>query len=76
MVFFLSGEHHIPELNLVHRRRNNHVWYRPHVSNIEHAMMRGSVGTNQAASIETKNNLQVLERDIVNYLIIGPLHER
>src|ERR1041385_1101132 len=68
-------EEHITQLTFIFWRHDNHSLDTPQISKIKHSMMRWSIGANQSCTIKTKNNMQMLYRDIMNDLIKRSLKE-
>ena len=67
---------HVAELAFVLRRHDHHPLDAAQVREVENPTMGGSVGSHKAGPVETEHNMQMLQRDIVNNLVIRPLEER
>src|SRR5215213_11029262 len=73
---FKHREHHVAHLAFILWRHHDDVWYRSQVRDIEQAMVCLSVATGNAAAIETKLHVQILNTNVVDQLIEATLKER
>src|ERR1051325_11813278 len=67
---------HVAHFAFVLRRHHHDVWNRPQVSDVEQSVMCLPVAAGNAAAIETKLNVQILDADVVNELVEAALKER
>ncbi|GJD98052.1 hypothetical protein OCOJLMKI_5291 [Methylobacterium iners] len=74
-VMGVAGGHHVHELGLVGGRHHGHVGQAAQVGEIERARMGGAVRAHQTRPVQAEAHGQVLQRDIVHDLVIGPLQE-
>ena len=52
-----------------------HVGYATQIREIECAVVRGAIGTDQTAAVECKYDRQILDCDIMNQLVVTALQE-
>ena len=71
-----GGMHEIPQLGFVARTCYYHAWNRAHICQIEQAVVRHSILTNQPRAVDTEGYGESLNGYIVDYLIITSLQER
>ena len=64
------------ELGLVRRRQHAHVGHHAGVHQVEHAMVRGAVGTHDAGAVDGEDDIELRQRHVDDHLIDGALHER
>src|SRR5919205_1423191 len=69
-------EHHVAHFAFIFRRHHDDVWHRPQIRDIEQAVMCLSVATGNAAAIETKLHVQILNTNVMNHLVEATLKER
>jgi len=62
-------------LGLVGRRQQRHVRDAAHEGDVVGAGMGGAVGPDQPGAVERKHHGQVLQRHVVDQLVVGPLQE-
>src|SRR5690606_22791879 len=72
----LGRVHEVAQLFLIHGRRYGHVRNAAHVGQVVCAVMGGAVCPRYACPVQTENYLQVLDGHVVDYLVVGALHER
>ena len=70
-----SRIHHVAQFHFVHGRCDDHVRDAPHVSEVVRSVVRWAVGADYATAVQTENNVQVLDRHVVDDLVVGALHE-
>jgi len=70
-----SGIHHVAQFHFVHGRCDDHVRDAPHVSEVVGSVVRWAVGADHATAVQAENNMQVLDRHVVDDLVVGALHE-
>src|ERR1700753_2797781 len=66
----------ITQLAFIHRRTHDHIGDTAHIGDIISAMMCWPVLTHQPGSVQTEHDRQLLDRYIMDHLIIRPLHKR
>ena len=71
-----TSAEHPPALVLVAWNENHHIRNTAQVGNVVRPGMRGAVGADQARAIECKKDGQILQRHIMNQLIVTTLQER
>lgn len=64
------------ELGLVRGRQHAHVGHHTGIHQVEHAMVRGAVGTDDAGAIDGENDIELRQRNVDDHLIDNTLHER
>jgi hypothetical protein len=69
------GVEHLPALVLVSWRHDHHVGYTAQIAQIKCAVMSRSVGADQAAPVDGKKDRQVLQRHVMDQLVLSPLQE-
>ena len=69
-------KHHVAHLAFVPRRHEDDIRNGPQVGDVEQAVMRGPIAACDAATVEAKLDVQVLNADVVNELIKSALQER
>src|ERR1700754_1094741 len=67
---------HVAHFAFIFRRHHNDVWNASKVRDVQQTVMRLSVTTGNAAAIETKLHVQILNADVVNHLIEAALKKR
>ena len=65
--------HHAADVMFIPRRHHGHVGKQPQISKIEHAVVRGSIGTGETGPIEQERHGQVLQRHLLKDLIVAAL---
>ena len=65
-----------PALAFIGRTGNAQIRYTPHKRNVVRASVGGSIGTHQTSTIQCKHHREVLQRHIVNQLVITALQKR
>ena len=65
----------LPRFVFVRRRHDEHVRNAAQIAQIERAGMRGAVFADQSGAIDREQHVEILQRDIVNQLIVGALQE-
>ena len=75
LVALIAGEEHLAALVLVGRRHHHHVRHCAQEADVERPLMGGAVGAYQAGPVDGEQHRQVLQRHIVDQLVIGPLQE-
>ena len=68
-----SGVEHLPALVFVGWRHDGEVGNAAHEAQIKIAGMRRAIGTHQPGTVDGKQHRQVLQRNIVDELIVGTL---
>ena len=71
-----GGVEHLPALVLVGRRHHHHVRDAAQVGEVERALVRRAVAAHEAAAVDRERHRQVLQRDVVDQLVVGALQER
>ena len=66
---------HVDELDLVGRRHHDEVRQRAEIGEVEAARVRRSVRADQAGAVHAEADRQVLDRDVVDDLVVGALQE-
>jgi hypothetical protein len=69
------GVERLPAFVLVGRRQHAHVRDAAQVRDVVVAGVRRAVGADQAGAVEREDDRQVLDRDIVDQLVVGALQE-
>ena len=64
------------ELSLVRRRQHAHVGHHTGIHQVEHAMVRGPVGADDAGAVDGEDDIKLRQRHVDDHLIDGALHER
>ena len=72
---FKSEREHRINIFLIARGHDHHIRKDSEISEVIRSVMSGSVRTDQSGPIKTKYNRQVLERNFLENLVIGPLQE-
>ena len=70
-----GGLEHAPAFRLVGRRHHHHVRNGASEAEVETAGMGRSVGTDLSGAIDGKGDVEVLQRDVVDQLVVGALKE-
>ena len=70
-----AGAEHLPALVLVGGRHHQHVRDAAQVAEIEAARVRGAIGADHAAAVDREQHVQVLQRHVVDELVVGALQE-
>ena len=70
-----TGAEHLPALVLVRRGHHHHVRHATQVRQVEVAGMRRAVGADHAAAVDRERRVQVLDRDVVDRLVVAALQE-
>ena len=70
------GVQQLPALVLVRRRHDHRVGNAAQVGQIVAALMSRAIAADEAGAIDRKHDRQVLQRHVVNELIVGALQER
>ena len=65
------GVEHLPAFVLVGRRHHRHVGNAAKERKIECAMVRWTIRAHQAAAVHREHHRQVLQRDVVDELVVG-----
>ena len=68
-------EQHVAHFAFVFRRHQNDVWNGAKVSDVEQPVMRLSIAAGNAATIETKLHVQILNTDVVDHLVKAALEK-
>src|SRR5450756_791415 len=71
----LSRIHQVTQFTFIHGGTDDHMRYATHVGNIISTMMRGAVFTYQARPVQAEDNRQLLDRRVMDHLVIRSLHE-
>jgi len=71
----IGGGEHPAAFRFVGRRHHHHVRDAGGEGKVECAVMGWAVGTNQAAAVNGEDYWQVLQRDVVDQLVVGALQE-
>ena len=66
---------HLPALVFVGRCHHHHVGHAAQEGVVVHAGMRGPVGAHQTGPVQRKHHRQVLQRHVVQQLVVRPLQE-
>jgi hypothetical protein len=72
---FVRRVEHVPELVFILRGHYRHTRYGAQIRNVKHSLVGLSVVSNNTTSIDGKRHREILDADIVNDLIVGPLKE-
>ncbi len=75
MPFELCGIHHIPEFRFIHGCCHHHVGQCAHVGHVKDPVVGGSVFAHEASPVETENDVEVLQGDVMDHLVVSPLHK-
>ena len=70
-----TGVHHVHQLSLVSRRHDDKVWQRAEVGDIKATRVRAAIGSDQPGAVDRKTHGQILDRHIMDNLIISTLEE-
>ena len=70
-----AGAEHLPAFVFVGRRHDQHVRDAAQVAEVEAAGMGRAVGPDHAAAIDREQHVEVLQRDVVDQLVVGALQE-
>ena len=73
---FECGEHKIAELSFVCRCSDHHSGDIAHESEVEDAVMSNAVFADDTGAVETEDDRELLNCDIVNNVVVGALDER
>ena len=71
----ISGGQHLSAFGFIASRHDYHVGNAGQVRQIKRAIVRSTVGTDQATSVNCKCHIQILQGDIVDELIVSALQE-
>ena len=71
----IAGIQHLAALVFIAWRHNNHVRDAAQIGEIERPLVRLPVGANDACTVDRKQDRQLLNRHVVNHLIVGALQE-
>ena len=69
-------QHHVAHLALVFWGHHNDVRHSPKIGDVEQAVMSWAIATGYAPTVETELDVQILDADIVDYLVKRALQER
>ncbi len=69
------GVEHVPQLGLVGGGHHHQVGDAAQVGEVERALVRLAVGAHQPAAVEREGDRQLLQRHVVDDLVVGPLQE-
>ena len=75
VVLLESGRQQLPALPLVRRARHAHVRNAAHEGDVVGACVRGAISPHQPGPVEREHHRQVLQRDVVDELVVRPLQE-
>ena len=75
LVALIAGVEHLAALVLVGRRHHHHVRHCAQEADVERPLMGRAVGTHQTGAVYGEQHRQVLQRHVVDQLVIGPLQE-
>ena len=67
---------HVPQFAFVLRRHDHHARDRAQVTQIEHAVMRRSVGSDNTRAVQREDHMEMLQRDVMDDLVERALQER
>mmetsp|Transcript_70767 Transcript_70767/g.207308 ORF Transcript_70767/g.207308 Transcript_70767/m.207308 type:complete len:414 (+) Transcript_70767:61-1302(+) len=70
-----QGVDHVHELRLVSRRADQHVGHARHEGQVEGPTVRGAVSTHKTSAVQHETHGQLLQRDIVDQLVVTSLEE-
>jgi len=70
-----SGGQHLPAFIFIGRRHDQHIGDAAQITVIETAGMGGAVRANQTGTVQCKQNIQILDGNIVNQLVVSPLQK-
>ena len=71
-----AGVEHLPALVLVGRRHHRRCWAGSAGTTGRSADVRRAVGADDARAVDREHHRQVLQRDVVDQLVVGALQER
>ena len=69
------GVDHVRELGLISCRHHHEIGERAEIGEVERSGMRRAVRADQAGPVHRKAHRQVLDRDVVDHLVVGALEE-
>ena len=67
--------HQIAQFGFVHRRGDHQPRHGAEGGHVEDSVVRHAVLADQAAPVEAHHHRQVLDRHVVNHVVVGALHE-
>ena len=71
----VGGGQHRAAFGFVGRRHDHHVGNAGDEGQVEGAVVRRAIGADQAAAVDRENDRQILQRDVVDQLVVGALQE-
>jgi hypothetical protein len=71
----VGGVEHLPAFVLVGRAEDDEVGNAGQEGQVEGAVVGGTVGADQAGPVDGHHHRQVLQGDVVDQLVVGPLQE-
>ena len=69
------GVDHVAQLGLVGRGHHDEIRQRAQISEVEAAGVRRPVGADQPGAVHREAHRQILDRDVVDDLVVGALEE-
>src|SRR6185369_11503055 len=72
---FEHGKQHVAHFAFIFRRHQDDVGYRTKICDVEQSVMSLAIAAGDAAAIETKLHVQILDADVVYYLVETALQE-
>ena len=67
--------HHVAQFGFVHRRGDRQSRHGAESGHVENPVVRHPVLAHQAAPVETHHHRKILNRNVVDHIVVGPLHE-
>ena len=69
------GVDHVAQLDLVGRRHDGEIGQGAQISEVERAAVGRPVGADQPGAVHREAHRQILDRDVVDHLVVGALQE-
>ena len=76
MAVLQTGIHHVAEFQFIHRRSDRKSRHGTECSHVEDPVVGHAVLAHDAAPVEAHHHGQILDRDVVDHIVVSPLHER
>ena len=76
MTVLQTGIHHVAEFQFIHRRSDRKSRHGTECSHVEDPVVGHAVLAHDAAPVEAHHHGQILNRDVVDHIVVSPLHER
>ncbi len=75
VIIFQRRLHHMAKLVLILRHHHDHIRNMAHKGNIVYPLMSLAVSADKACPVNREHNIGVMAADVMDDLIVGPLHK-